>query len=141
MFADHLGQKVALVAKTVIRNQNDAMLVLLRSKDAPHRPLTWDLPGGSLEANEEPARAALREAQEETGIKLASVELLDVSFVVKRKGLKGPVITFIYTNTQALHAHKIELSFEHTEYRWTDKKGFLALEIPEKYKDAVRRLD
>ena len=47
----------------------DGRLLMLRTRD-PARPdeLWWELPGGGIRPNEEPAAAARRELREETGI-------------------------------------------------------------------------
>lgn len=47
-----------------------------RREDLPHHPGQISLPGGSLEAGEEAAQAALRETAEELGIDSSRVELL-----------------------------------------------------------------
>jgi len=50
-------------------------IVLLKLIDYPH--LALQIPGGTIEVNEEPADAALREAEEETGLEsLKLVKLL-----------------------------------------------------------------
>ena len=133
-------QKATLISKIVIRNSNDEILILLRSKSAPVRPLTWDFPGGLVEVGENPKESVLREVQEETGIKLETAEKLDFSYTVKRDGYDGPVVTFTYTNKRNSDIDDVKRSSEHIEHKWVSKKEFLELEMPEKYKDAVRLL-
>ena len=134
-------QNATLMSKVVVRNSNDEILVLLRSKTAHVRPLTWDLPGGLIEVDEAPEKSAIREVQEETGIKLETVEKLDFSYTVKRDGYDGPVITFTYTYKLNSDDNDVKLSAEHIEYKWVSKKEFLELEMPEKYKDATKLLN
>lgn len=44
------------------------ILLSRRRPDADHLPDVWEFPGGKVEANETPALAAVREAQEEIGL-------------------------------------------------------------------------
>lgn len=45
-------------------------------------PIQWNLPGGMVEFGENIKKAAIREFEEETGIKAEIVKLLDVSEVI-----------------------------------------------------------
>ncbi len=137
MYTDHNGQKVVLISKVVIANGSDKILVLFRNESAPKRPLTWDLPGGLLEANESPKEAVMREVKEETGIKLNSVKILDVSYSIKGDGYDCPIITFIYTHRLESNTDEVKLSHEHNRYKWVAKDEFFRLKIPQKYKNAV----
>jgi 8-oxo-dGTP diphosphatase len=61
------------VAVAVIAEQGCVLLVHRRADDgAP----SWVLPGGKLEAGEEPGEAAAREALEETGLTVRPVRIL-----------------------------------------------------------------
>jgi 8-oxo-dGTP pyrophosphatase MutT (NUDIX family) len=46
--------------------------LLIRRSDFVNAPLRWCLPGGSVERNEEPEQAAIRECWEETGHKISN---------------------------------------------------------------------
>lgn len=50
----------------------------------------WDLPKGGIDAGESPLQAALRETREETGLRLAAAELVDLG-------------RFSYTSKKDLH--------------------------------------
>jgi 8-oxo-dGTP pyrophosphatase MutT (NUDIX family) len=50
----------------------------------------WDLPKGGIDSGESPLQAALRETREETGLRLAAEELIDLG-------------RFAYTNKKDLH--------------------------------------
>ena len=50
----------------------------------------WDLPKGGIDTGESPLQAALRETREETGLRLAADELIDLG-------------RFVYTNKKDLH--------------------------------------
>ncbi len=55
--------------------RDDEVLLQLRSPRT-HNGDTWSVPGGARDIRETPARAALREAEEEIGLSPADVELL-----------------------------------------------------------------
>ncbi len=54
----------------------DGKLLVTRRAAGSHLEGTWEFPGGKVEAGEEPATAAGRELQEETGLRAPDLELL-----------------------------------------------------------------
>jgi 8-oxo-dGTP diphosphatase len=64
------------VAVVVFVLRDDKLLLIKRG--VPPEQGKWALPAGFVDAGEAPAAAALRETHEETAIRLARVELLDV---------------------------------------------------------------
>ena len=58
----------ALIVLIAVFNSDDEVLLLKRKADV-HCPDVWSFPGGKVESDEEPLPAAVRELQEETGIK------------------------------------------------------------------------
>lgn len=61
---------------TIITKENSVLL--LRRKNV-HGSGTWSTPGGHLEYGESPERCAVREANEETAVKIESVEFRGVT--------------------------------------------------------------
>lgn len=61
------------LAGCVIANTEGKILLIHRN--TPKR-IQWELPGGKIEENEEPENAAIRELQEELGIKVEIVKKL-----------------------------------------------------------------
>ena len=68
-----------LVVHVWIRNRKGEFLISQRSEDRPAYPLMWECVGGSALKGEDSLSAALRETQEEVGVKLSSKDgmLLD----------------------------------------------------------------
>lgn len=66
------------VAATVLVEQGEGVLLVRRAYD-PERG-RWTLPGGFIDAGEDPRRAAERECLEETGLVVQVTDLLDVLY-------------------------------------------------------------
>ena len=64
------------VAAAVLVEQDDRILLIQRA-NLPSQGL-WSVPGGFMDADEDPARAAERECLEETGLIVCVTSLLDV---------------------------------------------------------------
>ncbi|HEX7782830.1 MAG TPA: NUDIX hydrolase [Sphingobium sp.] len=79
---DFEGAKIALLCdKAIVTYLRDDKIGL------PH-PNQWDLPGGGREGNESPAECALRETEEEFGLRLSSHQLLWMrNYPPRRTGL------------------------------------------------------
>ncbi len=73
--------------------ESDGMVLLTRRINEPQRGL-WSLPAGYVDAGEDPAKAAVRECLEETGLMTEVTGLIDV--VSGREHKKGADIVIIY---------------------------------------------
>jgi 8-oxo-dGDP phosphatase len=73
----HWRQVIRLhrTAILVLLNDHDQVLMLLRHRFVPDR-WGWELPGGLVDEDEEPADAAIRELEEETGYRVEYIEHL-----------------------------------------------------------------
>ena len=89
----------------------EGAFLLLKRKNAP---LIWTPPGGRLNPNEDPQSGALREIEEETGLKAEIVGLVDTWFgEIADRGL------FLSLDFLALApSGEVQLSEEHAEYVW-----------------------
>lgn len=118
------------VAKVVILNNKGEVLLLTRSKHHKKYAKELDLPGGHIKIGERPEKGAIREVQEETGIKLTSV-----SFFKKEQ---NKYFFFAKHNSR-----NITLSEEHDDYDFYKQEELnnrnkfeqIAIEVLESFED------
>lgn len=92
---------------------NGKVLVLKRDIEC------WEFPGGRIEFGEMPEIAALRECEEETGLKARDLTLLGVTSAVYEKG--GDTKHSIYiVFAGRVDSEGIKLSSEHAEAKWVN---------------------
>ena len=105
------------VAHGLVR-RGDAYL-FLRRRDGRYLGGRWDIPGGTVEAGETPAEAAVRECREEAGLQTTVGEQLTH---FENPDTEGRDLTF-HTVTYRLHLEgqhaEVRLSVEeHDDFRW-----------------------
>ncbi len=59
--------RMAKYASLAVFSHESKVLLLLRGRTAPWKPLMWDIPGGAQEGDEDILETALRELREEAG--------------------------------------------------------------------------
>lgn len=77
----------------------------------------WELPGGRMHKDEQVLDALKREIKEETGItqiEMIGVVDADLAQLPYRDGVQGFLVTYLVFATQ----NDVEISAEHSEYRW-----------------------
>lgn len=127
---DVVEAPIFITQKTFVFRSDGRFLILLRTATAPSRPLTWDLPGGSLEAGEAPHEGALREIVEETGLKVDRVRPLALEGRRDDDGRYWVTVAYTATVTNT----DVQLSYEHEKFRWVTKAEFLACESSTKWR-------
>ena len=93
----------------VIINQNGQILSLLRSESDSWKPLHWGLPGGHIDKGETPFEAVIRETKEECNL---DVNPIYADSIVTDENYR------IYLYYAVQYSGDIQLSFEHSEYKW-----------------------
>jgi 8-oxo-dGTP diphosphatase len=112
---------VSKVAKVLIRNAADKYLLLWRS-DHPTFPNDPDLPGGTLDAGEQPIQTAVREVEEEAGIVIKAENLHSL---YEGTDFSGHGTTYyLYACTETTQQEPA-ISWEHADYEWVTKDELL----------------
>ena len=78
--------------------EREGRLLLLRRADAPFRDC-WNLPAGYVEADESPAAAVVREAYEETGLRVVAKKLVDIYYFDDDPRGNGILIVYACVST------------------------------------------
>lgn len=100
----------------------------------------WEFPGGGVEFGEHPERAAVRETQEETGLKASNPVLLGVSSATYLKdGKEKHSVYIIYKGD--VDSDEFKISAEHEEGRWITLGELEFLRLALNAKDAVDLLN
>ncbi|MDW8328201.1 MAG: NUDIX domain-containing protein [Anaerolineales bacterium] len=73
--------------------ERDGQVLMVRRRSDPERG-KWSFPAGFVDAGEAPARAAEREALEETGLRVRVTALLDV--IAKNEAVEAADILIVY---------------------------------------------
>lgn len=110
----------------------DARAVLLRNEREE-----WELPGGRLEAGEDPADCLVREVREELGIAVAVEAILDC-WCYEVQGGEVVIVTY---GCRPLGETKLTISAEHQALGMFGVEEIAALAMPEGYKRSIRSWD
>ena len=113
------------VRKAVLVNDEDKILILKSSDLNVKHAGEWDLPGGHIHEGEGDIEGLKREVKEETGLDIASPEM------VLDDGRKKYYKSREYSGT-------IEISDEHTEYRWVTIEELDSYTIGANFVEAAR---
>jgi len=92
------------------------------------------LPGGMIDYRENPNEAIVREIIEETGITTNSCKVVFVS----TEQSPAYILTFFYVTH--VENETVQISAEHTDYRWISVDEFSSLSLPKKFTQAVALL-
>lgn len=128
------NKKFIVAQKAIIYNEDGKILAIRRSENSP-RPLTWDLPGGNLEFGEELKSSILREIEEETGLEVKELFLLNVFENLDSTDLFRVTIGY---KTKAKNTN-VTLSHEHIDFKWVTPEEFTKLDIYEPHRKLVKQ--
>lgn len=117
------------VVKSLIYDDSNNVLVLIRSNTHPHYANEEDLPGGEIEGDEQPLDSAIREIFEETGLKVNSSEVCEVLRIAFDAGTRHILFTCKISGLKPL----VQLSWEHSSYEWVKRGKDNALQSKDDY--------
>lgn len=115
MNEDIIEVKFRIAVKAFIVNKGKLLLVK-RAEEDVQSPAIWEIPGGRLELGEDPFIGLIREINEETGLYIDPVYLMNVRHF---KRADGQIITMLIFFCKP-KAGNIKLSEEHTAYSWVN---------------------
>lgn len=113
------GQIVILMVTAVI-SSNGKYLVLKRSEKNLTNKGKWQFPEGKVKFGENLISALKREVREETGLGVVDAKLLGIHSSVSKEA-RGAFRLF-RSVFRCRVVGKINLSGEHSEYAWVDKR-------------------
>ncbi|WP_280535472.1 NUDIX hydrolase [Halopenitus sp. POP-27] len=117
-----------LVAATVVRTDDDVLLV--EEGKAPVSG-TWNLPGGRVEADEEPAETAVREFSEEVGVDVDLTGLVGV-YLGHDAFVDGPFLSITYLGSVSADP-RVVATDSVADVRWVDRERLDELELRSPY--------
>jgi 8-oxo-dGTP diphosphatase len=117
----------------VVACRDGRFLVARRPGDV-HLAGFWEFPGGKIEAGEEPAEAARRELDEETGLFAPSLEPL---VVVVHDYVDRPLRFHVFLAREPRGEVRMD---EEREWSWKSRDELEQLEMPEANRQMVRAL-
>lgn len=107
--------------KALIVNGEEKILFLKRSDKTGNK---WSFPGGGLEKGEETIESIKREIKEEINLDGTNFQVFCIITGGSKTGETGIIIGYT-----CLYSGKIELNWEHSEYKWLSPKDGLKLEL------------
>lgn len=126
----------SLVAKALILDGDDNVLLLKRSASHPALAHQYDLPGGIVEPGEEPGAGVTREIAEETGLVIDGAVAIYAAPIFS-SGRNYPTILYAVRLDEPKPG--VTLSWEHEAYEWAplDRVSEVEPQLDAAYPDAL----
>jgi 8-oxo-dGTP diphosphatase len=106
------------VAKILLQNSEDQFLVVKKVESYDEMGGKWELPGGKMENGEDREESVRREMIEETELKVENLR------DVVRVEVEAKNCVNCYIMYSKNFSGEVELSKEHSEYRWVTSEEF-----------------
>jgi 8-oxo-dGTP diphosphatase len=118
--------KTIVVAAAVVVEAGRVLLT--QRKAGTHLAGAWELPGGKVEAGEDPREALRRELREELGIESVVGEIVDVTFHRYLEAEKAVLLLFFEASRAAGSPEPRALDV--AAFRWAEKASLRDEEFP-----------
>ncbi len=122
----------------LVENNNNELLLLKRSPQAPLGPGLWGFPAGHIERDESPAHCIKRELKEEIGADHMLAQITDIGPV--RDTHYGGIYE-IYLFHFTWQTGSIRLNHEHTDYAWVGREDFKSYKVMDGVDEDILYLD
>jgi 8-oxo-dGTP diphosphatase len=124
-----------VLAKAVIANEKNEVLLLKRHEGSKHRPGQWDFAGGKTDDYEDFTAAAIREIFEETGIKFGheNLHLIWTASTVEDSETVCRLYYFGCTENS-----EVELSSEHEGFVWLKLDEAIEAQTYKRHQDVLK---
>ena len=134
-----VGHFMVAVGGMIELQDTNKILVIKRAEDQDWRGGEWETQYGRIDQFEEPLQGLHREVREETG--LVNIEIRDVLTVwhLFRGSAKAENELIGITYWVRALEDTVQLSFEHTEYRWVTPEEALELITEEGIRRDIRK--
>jgi 8-oxo-dGTP diphosphatase len=106
-------------SKLLLIDKDNNYLLLYRNNH-PYYGNDPDIPGGAVEKGETPRDAAMREAEEEIGVKVKEVEEVYAGYDYSVYGTRKNLFM-----TRVEERPEVKISWEHSGYEWLSREAFL----------------
>ena len=118
-FIDEVKKKRKTIACVICVKEKDKILVIKRSKDEETKQGHWDLPGGYIDDEDKSIeKGALRELEEETGLKSTEEDLIYVAKVESDDADKYFYTTSEWSGTIKFKENPKTGVVEHSDSKW-----------------------
>ncbi len=114
--------------------KDDKFFTIKRAPDSFTNPNQWDIPGGTLEYNENIMESLVREIKEESGLSVKNIKPVQISsgYSDKQKAFRIEIgFKCDYDGG------KVKISDEHTAFKWVTKDEFPQMNAQEFLKEFV----
>jgi len=131
------------VATCLLINDEGKLLILKRSEKVRTYKGMWGGVVGYVEENEEPYETAIKEIQEEVGLNKEDVTLIKKSDPIVFTDLyegqhyNWKIFVFLF---KIKKKSKINIDWEHLEYRWIPPSDIVKYDTVPRLKEAVSKL-
>ncbi|MFB6158652.1 MAG: NUDIX domain-containing protein [Candidatus Nanohalobium sp.] len=122
-----------VAAAVVYNSELQKFLLVKRAEERERYPGHWEFPSGFIEEGESPEDAALRELEEETGLK---GEIIRTG---ERFPIQIPPVQ-VHPVLVKTEEDKIVLSREHTDYEWAERNELDVLKTVPKLKQDLEKV-
>lgn len=131
----HFPRGVEIVNTAIVKNKKGEILIAR----SPKWSNKWTLPGGHLEPGENLLESAQREAEEETGLKVKPVKIIDFNELIDSPDFHRPSHFVYYDCLLEFVGGKLKLEkHELSEAKWILPKKALKLDLAEGCRKSIQ---